>query len=83
MLMAPILSEKDIDYLEKRFKDVFATKGEFEKYRSDVMDKLDKILSEVVASRQEQKLLARSSGDHENRIEKIEMIHPRGQHASV
>lgn len=53
--MAAILSERDNDYLEERFKDVFATKKEFSKYRSDIMDKLDEILKEVVAGNKNKK----------------------------
>lgn len=77
-----ILTEKDFDYLEERFREVFATKEEFKKYRSDVIDKLDEILKEIVANRQEQKVLARRSSD-DDRLEALEKIHPRGQHAAA
>lgn len=44
------LTESDIDYLEKRFKGVFSTKKELFKVKSDLIDHLDAILKEVIAS---------------------------------
>ena len=66
------LTEKDIEVLEQRFKEIFTTKEEFQKYRSDLFDKLDVILKEVLASREEQTLIAHRISDHEDRIEVLE-----------
>jgi len=52
-----LLTEKDIDYLEKRFSEIFATKDDLQRTKSELLNTLDKILKEVVASRQEQKSL--------------------------
>jgi len=41
-------------------------------HRSDLIDKLDVILKEILASREEQTILSHRSSDHENRISKIE-----------
>ena len=83
MAKKKILKEVDVDYLEKRLKLAFVTKGEFEdfkedldstlsKHRSDLMEKLDSILKEILASREEQTILAHRSSNHEGRITKIE-----------
>lgn len=82
MTLKRILSENDIAYLEERFREVFATKEDFEKYRSDLMEKLDQILKEILVSREEQTILAHHSSDHSDRIESLEKIHPAGVHIS-
>lgn len=46
MALKTFLTEKDIEALEKRLKEVFTTKEEFQQYRSDLFDKLDIILKE-------------------------------------
>lgn len=72
MASKTFLSEKDIQILEDRLKEIFATKEEFQKYRSDLFDKLDAILKEVQAGREEQTLIAHRVSDHEDRIEVLE-----------
>ena len=67
-----ILTEKDLDYIESRLKDVFATKEDFEQYRSQIMDKLDSILKEILTSREEQTVLGHQVSGHEDRITKLE-----------
>ena len=47
-----MLTESDIDYLEKRFKETFPTKDEFGRFKDSLFTKLDKILREVVAGRE-------------------------------
>ena len=42
------------------------------KFRSDMYDKLDGILKEIVASRQEQTILSHKVSDHEDRITSLE-----------
>jgi hypothetical protein len=66
------LSEKDVDYLEKRLRDVFATKDEFTTYRSELLNKLDKILGEIKGSREEQTVLSHQVSNHEDRISVLE-----------
>ena len=41
--------------------------------KSDIFDRIDPVLKEVVTSREERPLI-------ENRIEKLEEIHPQGKH---
>jgi hypothetical protein len=44
------------------------------KLKSDIFDRIDPILKEVTTAREERPLI-------ENRIEKLEEIHPHGQHS--
>ena len=74
-----ILSEKDVDYLEQRLRDVFVTKDEFTKYRSELIDKLDEILKEILTSRQEQRILSQRSSDHEERTSTLEETRSQDQ----
>jgi len=59
------LTEKDIDYLEKRLRDTFITKDEFFKYKSELFEKLDEIIKNTRDSKEEVDLI-------ENRVTKIE-----------
>ena len=63
---------KDLDEIENRFKEVFATKEDLMSYKSDLMDKLDDILKEIIASRDEETLLSHRVSNHEDRLEKVE-----------
>ena len=67
-----MITQRDIDELENRFKDVFATKEELLKMKSDLLDKLDSILKEILASREEQTVMAHRVSSHEDRITKLE-----------
>lgn len=68
-----ILTEADIDYLEKRLSETFPTKEDFQAFRSDFFEKIDPILKEVVASREERVIQDKNISDHEDRIQKIEI----------
>jgi len=61
----------------------FATKDDLLKHRSDLMNKLDKILKEILASREAQKIIGPRVSDHEQRITSLEKIHPQGKHATL
>ena len=62
------LTQKDFDEMEE----IFVTKTEFSDYRSELMNKLDEILKEILASRQEQTVLAHQVSGHEDRIATLE-----------
>lgn len=66
------LTISDIDEIEERFKGVFATKEDLVSYKSDLMEKLDDILKEILASREEETVLSHRVSVHEDRIENIE-----------
>jgi hypothetical protein len=72
MAAKKFLTEKDVDYLEKRFREVFVTKDEFTAYRSDLLNRLDEILGEIKASREEQTVMSHQVSDHEVRISSLE-----------
>ena len=77
-----ILTEKDVDYLEKRLSKVFVTKDEFKKYRSEFLEAFDQVLGELVKIRENQEILTPVTYDVRERVEKLEKIHPSGQHAT-
>ncbi|MFZ5366404.1 MAG: hypothetical protein ACOZBZ_03910 [Patescibacteria group bacterium] len=70
------LTEADIDYLEERLRDVFATKEDFANYRSELLSRLDKILGEILKSREEQTVLSHRVSGHEERISTLEKVSP-------
>ncbi len=67
------LTQIDLDQLEERLSGVFATKKEIAEYKSSLMDKLDKILKEILSSREEQTVLAHQVSGHEDRIQALEV----------
>lgn len=66
--------KKDIKQIVERQVDDNNQKIEqmFIKFRSDFYDKIDPILKEVVASREERTIVAEKLSNHEDRIEKLE-----------
>ena len=86
-----MLTQQDLDKIEQKLKDFatkddlkdFATKDDLLKHRSDLMNKLDKILKEILASREAQKIIGPRVSDHEQRITSLEKIHPQGKHATL
>lgn len=59
-------TKDDLDDLELRFENKLTS------FRSDLLEKLDAILKEILASREEETLLSHRVSDHEKRIEKLE-----------
>jgi len=66
------ITQKDLDGIENRLKDVFVTKEEFTVHKSELLNKLDEILKEILASRQEQTVLVHQVSGHEDRITTLE-----------
>lgn len=70
------LTRSDIRYLEQ----TFITKEDFQETlksallatKSDLIDKLDSILKEILASREEETILSHRVSNHEDRITKLE-----------
>ena len=69
-------NEKQLDYIETRFRSVFATKEDFTQFKSDIMDKFDKALEHLEAIREEMTVAYHKSEDHEGRIQRLESFHP-------
>lgn len=67
-----MITQKDIDEMEIRFKEIFATKEELMQMKSDLLDKLDSILKEILASREEQTIMVHQIASHGDRITTLE-----------
>ena len=67
-----MLTQKDIDLLEKTFVTKFFLKEELQRMRSDLFEKLDSILKEILTSRKEETTLSHKVSDHEDRITALE-----------
>lgn len=67
-----MITEKDMDLIENRLKDTFSTKDEFQKMKSDLLDKLDSILKEILGMREAMTIITHRVSDHEDRITKLE-----------
>ena len=66
------LTQRDLDEIDNRLEETFVTKADFTNYRSELMNKLDEILKEILASRQEQTVLVHQVSGHEDRIATLE-----------
>ena len=62
--------ENRIDYKFDDFE--IKIEDKLTQFRSDIFDKLDGVLKEILASREEQEINAHRLSDHEDRIEKLE-----------
>lgn len=69
-----MLTINDIRELENRFKDLFLTKDEFQRFRSDLFDKLDYFIGEISDSREERIVAAGQISDLSDRVEKLETV---------
>jgi len=67
-----MITENDLDLIENRLEDKFATKEELQQMKSDLFDKLDSILKEILATRQEKTVMAGQISNHEDRITVLE-----------
>lgn len=66
------ITERDLDYIETRFRDIFLTRDEFVEFKSEITDMLVDILKEVKDFRDEFRILNRRVNQHEDRIVKLE-----------
>lgn len=60
-----MLTQSDLDEIEGRLKETFITKEEFTGYKSELFNKLDKIVKNTSDTHQEIELI-------ENRVSKLE-----------
>ncbi len=67
-----MITEKDLDLIENRLSDKFATKEELQIMKSGLFSKLDSILKEILAMRQEMTIITHKVTDHEERITALE-----------
>jgi len=71
------LTKKDLQEIDRRLEDRFESFrdeifGAFEKFRSEFFEKIDPILKEVLASREEREIINHRVSDHEDRITVVE-----------
>jgi hypothetical protein len=59
------LTQRDLDEIENTLSETFVTKKDFKRYKSELFDKLDEIVSNTANTKQEVKLI-------ENRVSKLE-----------
>lgn len=67
-----MITQKDIDELEKTFVTKYDLKKALTKLKSDIFDKLDAILKEIRDSREERTIMSHQISKHEDRITKLE-----------
>lgn len=51
--------------------------------KEEYFTRMDKLMAEVSKNRQEQTVLSQQTGDHSDRLEKLENIHPKYKHSSL
>ncbi len=67
-----MLTQRDIDELEKTFVTKFDLKEALTQLKSDIFDKLDAFVKEIRDSREERTVMAHQISNHEDRITKLE-----------
>lgn len=80
----PILNQSDVTLLLNTFSKVFATKEEFDELKEKVNNlptknefysKMDKVMGELKASREDQAVLTQYDQDQFDRLEELESLH--------
>lgn len=66
------LTQKDLDEIEKTLSETFITKEDFTSYKSELFDKLDKIVKNTADTKEEVETIASQSSNHNDRLEIIE-----------
>lgn len=67
-----VITEEDLVEIENRLEDKFATKQDLLSYKSEIMNGIDKVISELVKVRQNQEILTPKTYDLQERVEKLE-----------
>lgn len=75
------LTETDIDQIGTIVKR--EVKDQLTSFRSEILKAIAGVMKELKAMREEQKVLSYQMKDRTKRIEKLEEIHPEGQHSSL
>ena len=72
-----IFIENQLDKQEERFE------AKITEFKDEFHTRIDPILKEVVASRENRTIGAEQHRRNEDRIEKLEKIHPQGKHLAT
>lgn len=77
------MANKNSDLVTKNYLDVKLDEqeqqfeGKLTEFKSEFFDKIDPVLKEVTANREDRTLQSDRISNHEDRIEKLEKIHPQ------
>lgn len=69
-----MITQKDIEELEKVFVTKFDLKEALSRLKSDIFDKFDALIKEVRDSHEERTILAGQISDLNDRVEKLESL---------
>jgi predicted nuclease with TOPRIM domain len=69
--------------LEEKLEEKFDEKLKFLPTKDEFYTKMDEVMGELKAIREEQVIGSHQLGNHEDRLERLEKIHPQGQHAAA
>lgn len=75
-----MLTEQDVDQIEQVVDRRLEEK--FQMYSSRIMNAISDVMGQLKAIRESLDIFAPKVYDHEERLEKLESIHPGGQHSS-
>ena len=80
-----ILSEKDIDLIEEAIDRKLDEKldEKLVPFRSEIMNAISEVMGELKAIKENQEIGVGRRRDIENRVEKLERIHPGGRHVAA
>lgn len=67
-----VITQKDVNLLEKTFATKEDLKRELTSVKSDLVNTLDSILKEMIAMREEMTIVTHKVSDHEERITTLE-----------
>ena len=72
-----------IRFATKEDLEDLASKQDLIEFKSDIFDKIDSVLKELVTMREELTVVTHRVSNHEDRLESLEKIHPHGKHLPV
>lgn len=71
-----MLTQKDLDEIEE----IVEAKVKFLPTKEEFFSKMDEVMKELEAIRDEQTIISHQTSSHEDRLEVLERIHPGGSH---
>ncbi len=77
------LDEQELKFESKLTVIELKFENKLTEFKSEFFEKIDPILKETTTNREERTLQADRISNHEDRIEKLENIHPQGRHLAT
>ena len=78
-----MLTQKDFDEIEKLLDKKLDEKIKFLPTKDEFFSKMDEVMGELKTIREQQEIITGKTSDHDDRIEKLEDLHPELQSASI